>query len=224
MHVDEKHGSIGGRLGSERSEVDVLGPYELAARRCVTQYGHSVLAIDLGPADQTPNRFGNEKIAIHFLWQAVSTINTLSGTSGEYIETSACSNPSWSTLYIGHRGNGKNRAEIGFGLTTHVEHPIGRGLLKEKGGVFAATSRIVKASVVILREPPLSTSSGKFLCFQFSVNETVADILVSKINPIVEGPYQTTRLVFHVSSSFSSLEDLFFLIGNAVSVRVPIVP
>ena len=96
--------------------------------------------------------------------------------------------------------------------------------MKEERRVLSAARGIIDSSVVIRRKSPLPAAPRELSGFEFPVCETVARILVSDVNPVVQVPNETTWLVFHVSSALPPLEDFDFFVRDAVPVRIAVVP
>ena len=148
----------------------------------------------------------------------------MSGTTGEDIESTVRTDSASTALHVGHRCNWENGTKGRFCLSTYIEHSVGRRLLKEKGWVFSAAGGVVDPTVVIRGQSPLSTSSRKLLRLELSVYVSVANVLVGDVYPVVQVPDETARLVFHVASAVTSLEDLDFLVSDTVPIGVAVIP
>ena len=60
--------------------------------------------------------------------------------------------------------------------------------------------------------------------FEFPVGETVALILIGEVNPVIEIPDETGRLVFHVAAAGTTFVDFDFFVGYTIVVSVSIGP
>ena len=224
MHVDNHHRSVRRGRGPKGAEVDVPCPDEFAAGIGIGEDGSSVFAIHLCPADKAAHGLGNDEVSLEIGREAVAPVDSLTGTSGEIIESAPFVDAAWSTLNIGNIGDREDFAEtVGF-LTREVKCSVCDGLLEVEGGFFASCSGIVVTSCVVHSDSPLSAASRHGLDFEFSVGETIALVLVSKVNPVVQVPDQAGRLVLHISPAFATFINFHFFIGDSVLIGVTVSP
>ena len=148
----------------------------------------------------------------------------MTGTPSKVVESTALVDPAFSALNVGDVGDGEDFSEAGGFLPLEVEGAVGDGLLEIEGGLFATGGRVVITSRIVHANSPLSTTTGELLNFEFPVGETVALILVGEVNPVIEIPDETGRLVLHVAATLATFINFHFFVGHAVVVGVAVGP
>ena len=144
--------------------------------------------------------------------------------TGENVQATVGGNSTATTLHVRYGCNGKNGAKIRLGLARSIKHSVDWWLLKKEGRIFSSAGGIVKAPVIILCQPPLTTATRETLGLELTIGVAVTDVLVGDVNPIVEIPDESAGLVLHVATTVATFKDLHFLVGHTVAVGVPVVP
>ena len=188
MHVYDHHGSIRRGCGPEWAKVDITGADKFSSGISITENGAAVFAGHFGTADESANWLGNNEVALEISREAVTPVDSLSGTSSEVIKASPLVDAASSALHVWHVGNWKNFSEAVCFLARQIEGAVGDGLLEVEGGLLSTGRGVVIAACVIHADTPLTTTSGELLHFKFSVGETVSLVFVSDVDPVIEVP------------------------------------
>ena len=198
IHVHDVDGAIRPSGHVHGAEVRVGAADELRLTVRIGHGGDTIFDLNRSTADETTYGLWQEDVTIHFLWKSITTEDGLAAGSGEVIQRLVFrAEATGAALHIGETNKRPYGVKISWLLACHVDRCVKDVSLVVPDALFTTGIGPPHLTVVVLGEAPLATiAGGRFFERSFLAIPAEAVAVVGGIDPVIQTPNQTTRLVF----------------------------